>query len=97
MLDSHGVPFQYRDYRREPLSEREVRDVLTALGLPASAVLRRRDRAYRELHLTGEEPEDELIERLAAFPTLLARPIGMWGDRAVIGRPPERLLELVPD
>ena len=51
-------------------------------------------RAFGELGLTGDEPEPELIERMAEHPTLLQRPIGVKGDRAVVGRPPEELLKL---
>lgn len=89
MLDEKGIPYHYREYTREPLSEKEIRDVLRRLGLTARAVLRKND-----MGLTGDEPEAELIAAMARQPTLLQRPIGVLGDRAVVGRPPERLLEL---
>jgi arsenate reductase len=57
----------------------------------------RRDRAYRELGLTGAEVEEKLIALMSSHPTLLERPIGMVGNRAVVGRPPERLLTLLDD
>ncbi|MCA9494187.1 MAG: arsenate reductase (glutaredoxin) [Alphaproteobacteria bacterium] len=94
MLKEREIPYTYREYRKEPLSADELRDVLRKLGLPASAVLRRNDKANAELGLTGDEPEDELIAHMATHPTLLQRPIGVVGDRAVVGRPAERLLEL---
>jgi arsenate reductase len=58
-------------------------------------VLRRKDKAFRELGLSGEEDDATLVALMAEHPTLLQRPIGVLGDRAVVGRPPERLLELV--
>lgn len=58
-------------------------------------MLRPRDRAYRELGLEGHESDDQLIAHMAQHPTLLQRPIGIVGERAIIGRPPERLLELL--
>lgn len=94
MLDEKGIPYRYRDYVKEPLSADEVREVLRLLGLPARDVLRTKDPLVRLLGLTGDEPEDELIALLAQHPTLLQRPIGRLPDRAVVGRPPERLLEL---
>jgi arsenate reductase (glutaredoxin) len=60
-------------------------------------VLRVRDQANRALGLTGEEDEEVLVRAMAAHPTLLQRPIGARGDRAVVGRPPEALLELLAD
>jgi arsenate reductase len=90
LLNEKGIEYRYREYTREPLSETEIRDVLRKLGLHPRDVLRKND-----LGLTGEEPDDELIAAMARHPTLLQRPIGVVGERAVVGRPPERLLELV--
>ena len=94
MLDENGVAYRYREYRREPLSADEIRATLAKLGVPASAVLRVRDKANRALGLTGAEGDEALISHMAEHPTLLQRPIGVLGDRAVVGRPVERLLEL---
>jgi arsenate reductase len=94
LLEEHGVEVHYREYRQEPLSEDELRALFARLGLPPRDLLRRRDKAYRELGLTGAESDERLIELMAGHPTLLERPIGVLGDRAVVGRPPERLLGL---
>lgn len=94
MLDEKGIEYRYRDYVREPLSEEEIRKVLRLLGVPARAVLRTKDAAFTKLGLTGEEPEGRLIELMARHPTLLQRPIGVAGNRAVVGRPPDALLGL---
>ena len=94
MLDEKGIEYRYRDYRKEPLSVTEIERVLRLLGVPAGAVLRRRDKAFKELGLTGDEPDSVLAKAISAHPTLLQRPIGVIGDRAVVGRPPERLLDL---
>ena len=95
MLDEQKVPYRYREYRTEPLSVAEIRAVLKKLGLGPKEVLRTRDRAFKEAGLTGEESDRELIERMAEHPTLLERPIGVAGNRAVVGRPAEKLLELI--
>ena len=95
LLDGKGIEYRYRDYVKNPLSEAEIREVLGHLGLRPRDVLRTKDRAFQELALTGEEPDAQLIAAMAQHPTLLQRPIGVLGDRAVVGRPPERLLELV--
>ena len=95
MLEKNGIDFEYRDYRKSPLSEDELRSLLASLGAGPADVLRRRDRAFRTLGLTGTEPDGELISLMAANPTLLERPIGIAGDEAVVGRPPNRLLTLV--
>jgi arsenate reductase len=95
LLEEHGVEYRYREYREEPLDETEIRHVLALLGVEPRAVLRKQDRAAKELGLTGEEPAETLIRHMAAHPTLLQRPIGIAGDQAAVGRPPENLLTLV--
>ncbi len=71
-----------------------MRTILGKLGVGPKEMLRRRDRSFKELGLTGDESDDELIAAMASHPTLLQRPIGVVGDRAVVGRPIEALLEL---
>lgn len=95
MLEKSGIAFRYRDYKKEPLSEAEIRRTVRSLGVAFKEVLRRRDRDFKQLGMTGEESDDRLIELMARHPTLLQRPIAVLGDRAVLGRPPEKLLELV--
>ena len=95
MLKDKRIPYLYREYRQEPLSVEEIRSVLQKLGMGPVQVLRRNDAAFKKLGLTGEESADRLVSLMAAHPTLLQRPIGVLGDRAVVGRPPENLFELV--
>ncbi len=95
MLEQRQVEYRYREYTKEPLDEAEIRRVLKRLGVAAREVLRRHDRACKELGLTGEEDDVALVGHMAAHPTLLQRPIGMLGERAVVGRPVDRLLELI--
>lgn len=95
MLTAEGVEFTYREYSKDPLSEAELRDVLGKLGRSASSLVRKRDKAYKELGLTGSESDEVLIPLMAEHPTLLERPIGVLGDSAAVGRPPSNLLELL--
>ena len=95
MLDEKAIPYRYREYTREPLTEGEIREILRLLGIPARDLLRTRDPAYAELGFSGETLDDDLIRAMARHPTLVQRPIGRLPGRAVLGRPAERLLELV--
>lgn len=94
MLDEKAIPYRYREYTREPLTEDEIREILGLLGLSARDLLRTKDSAYADLGLAGK-PDDELVRAMARHPTLVQRPIGRLPGKAVLGRPPERLLELV--
>jgi arsenate reductase len=94
LLKDKGVEYRYRDYRDDPLTKAELKKTLKRLGLRATDVLRRNDKAYKELGLSGKEPEARLIALMEKHPTLLQRPIGIAKGRAVLGRPIENLLDL---
>jgi arsenate reductase len=92
LLNEKNVAFTYRDYDKEPLDAAEIRAVLAKLHLTAADVLRSRDAA--KAGVSAADDEDTLIAAMAANNALLQRPIGVAGDRAVMGRPVENLLEL---
>lgn len=93
MLNDNGIAHTYREYTKDPLTEAELRDVFSKLGLGPRDVLRKRDAT--KAGLTGDESDDALIALMADNPRLLQRPIGVLGSRAVVGRPVEDLLTIV--
>ena len=94
LLKEKGVDYSYREYTQHPLSVEELQELFSILGLRPKDLLRKRDKAYKQLGLTGEEPDDTLMRHMAEHPTILERPIGVLGKKGVLGRPPEKLLEL---
>ena len=93
LLTDRGIDFERVNYHVEPLSEDEIRELLRMAGVGPRDVLRAREPEYQEL--TGDESDDELIALMAKHPALLQRPIVVVDDRAVLARPPERVLELL--
>ena len=93
-MNDAKIEFRYREYTKEPLSAKELKQILGYLGMGPRDVLRTHDKAYKENGLTGKETDAQLIQLMAAHPTLLQRPIGVRGKKAILGRPPEKLLEL---
>ena len=93
MLQEHGVAHTYREYTKDPLTVDELRVLFQQLGRGPRDVLRARD--AKKAGLTGDETDDALIALMADNPRLLQRPIGVRGDRAVVGRPVEDLLSLL--
>jgi arsenate reductase len=94
LLDENSIEYRYRDYKQEPLNQKELKQVLVLLGVKARDLLRKRDKAYKQHGLKGDEPDSKLLPLMAKHPTLLERPIGIKGKRAVVGRPVENLLQL---
>lgn len=95
LLEEHGVAFRERRYLEEPLSREELETLRRRLGRPVAEWVRRGEPAFAEAGLRANAPEEDLLAAIAAAPILLERPILVKGDRAVVGRPPERVLELV--
>ncbi len=95
MLEDNGVEYRYREYTKEPFSQAELKKILKMLGVTAKDVLRKNDKAFKELGLSGDESNTTLIKHMAEHPTLVQRPIGVAGGKAAIGRPVENLLTIV--
>jgi arsenate reductase len=96
LLTARGIQPQLVAYLEQPPSLAELRQLLALLGLPARAVLRTGEADYAALGLAdpGLE-EDQLLAAMATHPILIERPILIRDRRAVIARPPERVLELL--
>jgi arsenate reductase len=85
----------YREYLVEAPDRAELERLMTLLGIDdPRAMMRTGEPVYAELGLADAGP-DELLDAITTHPILLERPIVVRGDRAVIARPPERLLDLL--
>ncbi|KPK59098.1 MAG: arsenate reductase (glutaredoxin) [Gammaproteobacteria bacterium] len=83
------------EYLKNPPDAQKIRELLKALNLGAADLLRTGESEYLELGLDGEDvTEEQRIRAMASHPRLIQRPIVVRGDRARLGRPPEKVLEL---
>jgi len=96
LLAERGIDFDRVEYHVEGLPEDKLRDLLRKAGVGPRDVLRAREPLAQELDLVDNPPDDdELIRLMAEHPVLVQRPIVERGDRAVLARPVERVLELL--
>ena len=93
LLTQRAVDLAVIDYLETPLSKDALRELARKLGAPAVTLVRVGDPDF-EAHAGSVLTDDEIFDLLVAHPRLLQRPIVELGDRALIGRPPERVLEL---
>lgn len=93
LLAERGIDFDTVEYHVEGLTEPEIRDLLAKAGIPASAALRMREEGAAELAAVGDE--DAIVAAMVERPELLQRPIVVNGERAVLARPVERVLEIL--
>lgn len=83
------------DYLKTPPSREELRALLDKLGMKASELVRRGENVYQEHYAGKTLDEGEWLDALCQHPILIERPIVACGDRAVVGRPPEKVLALI--
>ncbi len=97
ILDDEGIDAEEIHYLERPPSVDELRSLMDMLGIDdPQEMARKGEPVYAELELAGAPPE-RVLDAIAAHPILLERPILVRDGRAVIGRPPERVLELLGD
>ena len=95
LLAERGVDFDTVEYHVEGLPEPKLRELLRKAGAKPHDFLRRREALVDELGVTDDTPDDELVALMVEHPQLVQRPIVVRGERAVLARPVERVLELL--
>lgn len=83
------------NYLETPPSVEEIKEILQKLGIKAEELVRKGEKEFKENYKGKELTEDEWINAMAKYPKLIERPIFVNGDKAVVGRPPEKVLELI--
>ena len=96
LLAERGVDFESVDYQATGIQEAELRELLRKMGSGPGEVLRAREPLVAELGLDDPEVADDvLIAQMVSHPELVQRPIVVRGERALLARPVERVLELL--
>jgi arsenate reductase len=95
LLEERGVDATYVRYLEDTPSRDDLERVLRLLGTDdPRAIVRTGEAVYGELGLAAAD-RDLLLDAMVAHPILIERPIVIRGDRAVVARPPEKVLELL--
>jgi arsenate reductase len=95
LLAEQGVDATYFNYLDDAPDRAELERVLVLLGTDdPRTIVRNGEPVYAELGLATAS-RDQLLDAMAAHPILIERPIVIRGGRAVVGRPPERVLDLL--
>ena len=97
LLEARGLAPTVVRYLETPLTAAQLTDLLGKLNISARQLLRTGEEDYKTLGLADSSlSEAQLIKAMATHPKLIERPILVAGDKAVIGRPPEKILEILP-
>ena len=91
-----GLDVEVRRYIDNPPTCEELQEVLKKLGMQPSELVRTKEKLYKELGLQNASQE-EILKAMCEHPRLIERPILIKGDKAIVGRPPERFKELIDE
>jgi arsenate reductase len=95
LLEERRVPLRIVEYLKDPLGRRELEKLGAKLGLSPREWARAKESAWADAGLSDGSTAGEILDAMAKHPILMERPIAVVGGRARVGRPPERVLELV--
>ncbi len=96
LLEQNGIEFEIVQYLKTPLTKGELRELSQQLGLGPIDMVRRKEDAFKAFGLDKAGVTDEqVLDAIVSEPRLLERPILIRGKKAVIGRPTEKLQELL--
>ena len=96
ILQDHYCDIEIINYFEIDLDVSLIKDVLKKLSLKPRDMLRTSEQDYKDNNLKEDDfSDDDLIDYMIKHPKLIERPIVIKGHRAVLGRPPENVLELI--
>lgn len=95
LLEENDIEFETVYYLEHPPSKEEIRELATKIGITLRALLRKNEAVFEQFELDDMELSEEIVlDIVSEHPILIERPILVKGEKAVIGRPPEAILEL---
>lgn len=95
LLQEKGIDFETVEYLKEQLNQKDLQALLAKLNIPAKDLIRKGEAIFKEKFKGKELSENEWIKAMVEYPKLIERPIVVKGDKAVIGRPIENVIDLI--
>lgn len=94
LLKENGVEPEVLLYLENIPTVSELKELLSKLGIKPIQLIRKGEKDWKENYNGKELSDAQIIDAMVAYPKLIERPIVVKGNKAVIGRPPENVLEL---
>jgi arsenate reductase len=95
ILKENNCEIEIRNYLTDPPSKAELTELLKKLGCKPEQLLRKSESLFQEKFVSKSFSDEEWLTILSENPVLIERPIVVSGSRALIGRPPSTVLNLV--
>ena len=94
ILEALDITFNVRTYLDEPLTIEELKNIINTLNIKPEALVRKNETIWKTNYKSKELSENDLIEIMVNHPKLIERPIVIYNNEGVIGRPPELIKTL---
>lgn len=95
LLEESGKPFEITKYLDNPLTEKELASLIQKLNIPPIELVRQKEKIWIEQFKGKNLSDSSIIKAIADFPILMERPIVISENKAVIGRPPQKIIEFL--
>ncbi len=95
ILKEAKVDFEIIEYLKFPPSKKEIIDIVTKLNIDPIDLIRKSETIWKENFKDKNLSNDEIINAMVDYPKLIERPIVIHGNKAVIGRPPEKIVSIL--
>ena len=96
ILENSGLDYEVVDYIKTPPSAVELKSLAIKMGVDAKDFIRSKESIFKELGLETHMNNDTILfKHMAENPKLIERPIVVNGDKAVLGRPPEKVRDFL--
>jgi len=95
ILQESGNDFEIREYLKEIPSSEELSVVIELLGISPIELVRKNEAIWKENFKGKSLSDSEIIAAMVANPKLIERPIVVNGDKAIVGRPPENIQQIL--
>lgn len=95
LLEAEAKDFEVIKYLDAPLSADELKGIITKLGIAPIALIRKNEAIWKSDYKGKDLSDDQLVAAMVTHPKLIERPIIINGDKAVIGRPTEQILDII--
>ena len=95
LLATRGYEPEVILYLQDPLTRQDLEGLLAMLGITPRELIRREEELFKELAAQTQPDDEQCLQWMTEHPKLIQRPIVVRGSRAIVARPPERLLEIM--
>jgi arsenate reductase len=95
ILENSGKEFEIVKYLETIPSLKELTEIIHLLGITPIQLVRKTEKIWKENYIGKEMSDDDIIKAIIAHPNLIERPIVINKEKAVIGRPPEKINTII--